>query len=56
MKTLDAPEREFCTLKRSLTNTPLQSLLLLNGIQFVEAARHMATAVLHQPFELTLSV
>ena len=51
MKTLDAPEREFCTLKRSLTNTPLQSLLLLNGIQFVEAARHMATAILHQPFE-----
>jgi cytochrome c553 len=41
MKTLDAPEREFCTLRRSRTNTPLQSLLLLNGPQFVEAARHL---------------
>jgi len=50
MKTLDAPEREFCTLKRSYTNTPLQSLLLLNGTQFVEAARHMAGQILHQPF------
>ena len=51
MKTLDAPERELCTLKRSLTNTPLQSLLLLNGIQFVEAARQMATQVLAQPLD-----
>ncbi len=51
MKTFDAPEREFCTLKRSQTNTPLQSLLLLNGIQFVEAARHMATNLIKQPFD-----
>ena len=51
MKTLDAPEREFCTLKRSYTNTPLQSLLLLNGVQFVEAARHMAANLLKIPFE-----
>ncbi|MBA63353.1 MAG: hypothetical protein CMJ76_13430 [Planctomycetaceae bacterium] len=50
MKTLDAPEREFCTLKRSHTNTPLQSLLLLNGIQFVEAARQMAGKLLKQSF------
>jgi len=51
MKTLDAPEREFCTLKRSYTNTPLQSLLLLNGVQFVEAARHMAANLLKLPFK-----
>ena len=51
MKTLDAPEREFCTLKRSYTNTPLQSLLLLNGVQFVEAARQMASNLLKRPFE-----
>ncbi|MEC9095639.1 MAG: PSD1 and planctomycete cytochrome C domain-containing protein, partial [Planctomycetota bacterium] len=51
MKTLDAPEREFCTLKRAHTNTPLQSLLLLNGIQFVEAARHMAVNLLQLPLE-----
>lgn len=48
LKTLDAPEREFCTLNRSRTNTPLQALLLLNGTQFVEAARHLAVRMLEQ--------
>jgi hypothetical protein len=48
LKTLDAPEREFCTIQRSRTNTPLQSLLLLNAPQFVEAARHLAGRVMAQ--------
>ena len=39
---LDAPEREFCRVQRSRTNTPMQALLLLNGPTFVEAARKLA--------------
>jgi hypothetical protein len=41
LKLFDAPDREICQVQRSRTNTPLQSLLLLNGPQYVEAARHL---------------
>jgi hypothetical protein len=46
LKTFDAPEREFCTVRRSRTNTPLQALVALNGPQFVEAARHLGQRML----------
>ena len=48
LKTLDAPDREFCTVRRSRTNTPLQALLLLQGPQFVEAARQMAARMMKE--------
>ena len=48
MKTLDAPEREFCSIQRSRTNTPLQALLLMNGPQFVEAARQLAARMIRE--------
>ncbi len=48
LKTLDAPDREFCTVQRSRTNTPLQALLLLQGPQFVEAARQMAARMMKE--------
>ena len=40
----DAAERLFCTVSRQRTSTPLQSLVLLNDPQFVEAARALAAA------------
>ena len=42
MATFDAPEREYCVVRRSRTNTPLQAFVLLHDPQFVEAARHLA--------------
>ena len=39
MVAFDAPRRQVCTAKRERTDSPLQALIMLNGIQYVEAAR-----------------
>jgi hypothetical protein len=42
MLTFDAAERAMCTVKRQSTSTPLQSLVLLNDPQYIEASRILA--------------
>lgn len=42
MSTFDTPIRDTCVVERQRTNTPMQALVTLNDVQFVEAARHLA--------------
>ena len=46
MLTFDATSREVCTVKREVTSTPLQALVLLNDPQFFEASRIFAERII----------
>jgi hypothetical protein len=46
--TFDATSREYCTVRRVRTNTPLQALTMLNDDAFFEAARALAARVLRE--------
>lgn len=46
MMAFDAPTREFCVVERSSTDTPLQALVMLNDVQFVESSRALAERAL----------
>jgi mono/diheme cytochrome c family protein len=48
LTTLNAAEREVCTVRKDRTNTPLQALTLSNNITFVEASRFLAQRMLRE--------
>lgn len=47
-KTFDSPNREYCVVQRSRTNTPLQALVMLNNKVFIEAARVLAEKIIKE--------
>jgi hypothetical protein len=51
----DAPTREFCTVDRPQTNTPLQALVTLNDPVYVEAARVFGQRIMQEGGESVAS-
>lgn len=48
LQAFDAPEREFCLVRRSVTNTPLQALTLMNDPTYIEASRKFAERIMKE--------
>ena len=48
MMNFDAAGRESCVVRESRTNTPLQSLNLMNDVTYLEAARKMAERMMRE--------
>lgn len=51
----DVSKRQTCTVKPSLTNTPLHALVTLNDVTFAEAARVFAQRLLQQHRDLNVN-
>lgn len=48
MTNFDASTREACVVRTARTNTPLQSLNLMNDVTYLEASRKMAERMVHE--------
>lgn len=48
MMTLDASKRDVCRMRRERTSTPLEAFVLMNGPQFVEAARALSERLMKE--------
>ncbi|MFP6615621.1 MAG: DUF1549 and DUF1553 domain-containing protein [Candidatus Hydrogenedentota bacterium] len=48
MQIFDAPDRERCSMRQDITNTPIQAMVLLNDPTFVEAARNLAERMIRE--------
>jgi hypothetical protein len=49
LSTFDAPSRDYCTVRRDATNTPLQALAMLHDPTYLECARVLAQKLLASP-------
>ena len=48
MQIFDASDRERCSMRQDVTNTPLQAMALLNDPTFIEASRHLAERMMRE--------